>query len=790
MNRQIEILAPAGSDAAMKAAFRAGADAVYMGGRLFGARAYAQNPEQDGLLAAIDYAHLHGKKLYLTVNTLLKNEEISDRLYEYLLPLYRQGLDAVLVQDLGVLQFLSVNFPELALHASTQMTVYGTDYANWLKGYRVSRIVTPRELSLEEIRRLKQETGLDIEVFIHGALCCCYSGQCLMSSMIGGRSGNRGRCAQPCRLPYTIGSGKSRERGYLLSPKDLCGLDLLPELIEAGVDSLKIEGRMKGPEYAALTASIYRRYADLYLEKGTDGFYIEEEDRKKLLEIFNRGGFTDGYFHRHNGPEMMSMQRPGHAGVQIGTGTLQRGSIKVRLSQDAAKGDLIELPGGQEIHLKESAGAGSVLRIPAKGKIPEGKFPVMRKQSKALSEELTIYTEGPDPQERIEGSAAIRAGEPALLEISGPAGSICVSGKVPQAAMNRPLQTGEVEARLRKTGGTPFIFSNLQVDVEDGVFLPVPEINDLRRQALAAYEALLFDNFRRQAGLQSEKKAYAARKKQGEKETLQTVPFFSVLVSTSEQLKEALSHKNVRRIYVNEEGSEAWMKEAAELTHASGREFYPALAHVWRMEQKRSLESRIRSLEILKPDGYLVRNMDSYLCLKRLGCSLPVIADYGIYAMNDIASGLVLSEFDGFTLPMELNRRELEGLADYENGEMIAYGRIPLMLTAQCQQKNTYGCTHRPGWLYLEDRMHARFPVRNVCSSCYNIIYNSVPLFLPEAAGSTGKRPGSIRLQFLEETGEQSGQVLRIFERALAGDLIRPDDLPQHTKGHYKRGVE
>ena len=788
MDRQIEILAPAGSEAAMKAAFRAGADAVYMGGRLFGARAYAQNPEQDGLLAAIDYAHLHGKKLYLTVNTLLKNEEISESLYSYMLPLYRQGLDAVLVQDFGVMKFLADHFPELPLHASTQMTVYGSDYANWLKKYHINRIVTPRELTLEEIRSLKQETGLDIEVFIHGALCCCYSGQCLMSSMIGGRSGNRGRCAQPCRLPYAIGSGKRKTQGYLLSPKDLCGLDLLPELIDAGVDSLKIEGRMKGPEYAALTASIYRKYADLYLEKGTAGFHVEESDRKKLLEMFNRGGFTDGYFTRHNGPEMISKQRPGHAGVRIGTGTAQRGIARISLSQDTAKGDLIELPGGQEIRLKESAAAGSTLRLTVKGRLPEGKFPVMRTQSKALSEELSAFTEGSDLQEIVSGKVKIYAGLPAQLEVSGSAGTVCVAGAVPQPALKRPLQASETEARLRKTGGTHFTFDSLEVDLEDGVFMPVPEINELRRQALAAYEEMLYAQFRREENGHAEHDMNKQCEKQND---LQETAFISVLVTTSEQLKEVLSHPIVHRVYVNDEGDAEWMREAADLTHAAGREFYPALAHVWRMEQRDKLEERIRILSDLDPDGFLVRNMDSYLALKRLGNSRPVIADYGIYAMNDIASGLILGEFDGFTLPVELNRRELENLADYESGEMIAYGRIPLMLTAQCQQKNTYGCTHRPGWLYLEDRMHKHFPVRNVCSSCYNIIYNSVPLFLTEAAGNnTGQKPGSFRLQLTEETAEQSADILQVFERVLAGGVIRPEDLPEHTKGHYKRGVE
>ncbi|MBR3231301.1 MAG: U32 family peptidase, partial [Lachnospiraceae bacterium] len=351
-----ELLAPAGSIEGLKAVIAAGADAVYIGGTKFGARAYADNPDEDDLLDAIDYAHLRDVKVYMTVNTLLKDNEIKE-LPAYLAPYVERGLDAVLVQDFGVLALLSRTFPDLPLHASTQMTITGPFGASLLKEYGVVRVVPARELSLRELSRIRRESGLEVEAFVHGALCYSYSGMCLFSSMLGGRSGNRGRCAQPCRLPYAIGSGKRKTQGYLLSPKDLCGLDLLPELIDAGVDSLKIEGRMKGPEYAALTAFIYRKYADLYLETGDAGFHVEESDRKKLLEMFNRGGFTDGYFARHNGPEMISKQRPGHAGVRIGTGTAQRGIARISLSQDTAKGDLIELPGGQEIRLKESAAA-------------------------------------------------------------------------------------------------------------------------------------------------------------------------------------------------------------------------------------------------------------------------------------------------------------------------------------------------------------------------------------------------------------------------------------------------
>ena len=250
-----ELLAPAGSYDIMKTAFKAGADAVYIGGRLFGARAYADNPDQDMLLRAIDYAHLHGRRLYLTVNTLVKNQELEEMLPAYIEPLCREGLDAVLVQDYGILDYLHRYFPSLPLHASTQMTVCTPAFGRALRQYGVTRIVMPRELNLQEIAQIKQETGLDTEVFIHGALCYCYSGQCLMSSMIGGRSGNRGRCAQPCRQPYTAEGGGLHSKGYLLCPKDLCGLEMLPALISAGADSLKIEGRMKSAEYVAGSVS-------------------------------------------------------------------------------------------------------------------------------------------------------------------------------------------------------------------------------------------------------------------------------------------------------------------------------------------------------------------------------------------------------------------------------------------------------------------------------------------------------------------------------------------------------
>lgn len=302
----IEILAPAGDYETLKAAVCAGADAVYAGGERFGARAFAVNFNRDELLSAIDYVHLHGRKLYLTVNTLVKEREFAD-LYEYLLPFYEQGLDAVIVQDMGVMDYVRKQFPGLSIHASTQMTVTNVISARYLESLGVTRVVPARELSLAEIQEISGNTGLEVECFVHGALCYCYSGQCLLSSMIGGRSGNRGQCAQPCRLSYAAGGEKAKD---ILSLKDLCTIQAIPDLIRSGIDSFKIEGRMKRPEYVSAVTGMYRKYLDIYLASGHGGFYVSEKDIRELERVYQRRGYCDGYYYRHNGKEMLSLKRP------------------------------------------------------------------------------------------------------------------------------------------------------------------------------------------------------------------------------------------------------------------------------------------------------------------------------------------------------------------------------------------------------------------------------------------------------------------------------------------------
>lgn len=298
-NKDFELLAPAGSLEILKGVIESGADAVYVGGSMFGARAYANNFTEEELLEAIDFAHLRGVKVYLTVNTLIKNSEFS-KLYDYLLPYYKRGLDAVIVQDIGVVKAIHEYFPSMEIHTSTQMTVTGADGVRFLSQFGVTRVVMAREVSLAEMKRIHEENGMELEAFVHGALCYSYSGQCLFSSILGGRSGNRGRCAQPCRLPYTV-EGKKDE--YILSLKDMCGIKALDKLHDAGVYSLKIEGRMKQLEYACGVVKYYRSYIDS-MKPVTDADY----DRIKALG--NRCGFTDRYYFDHNGSDMVTYVKP------------------------------------------------------------------------------------------------------------------------------------------------------------------------------------------------------------------------------------------------------------------------------------------------------------------------------------------------------------------------------------------------------------------------------------------------------------------------------------------------
>lgn len=741
--KKLEVLAPAGSFESMKAAVAAGADAVYMGGSRFGARAYADNPDEHGLLEAIDYVHLHGRRLYMTVNTLFKEEEMGE-LYQYLLPYYREGLDAVIVQDLGAMDFMRRNFPEIDLHASTQMTITGVNGARLLKELGASRVVTARELSLDEIRRIRDQVDVEIESFVHGALCYCYSGQCLMSSLIGGRSGNRGRCAQPCRLPYEVReNGKKpgeplnrKQERNVMSLKDLCTLDLIPDLAAAGIYSLKIEGRMKSPRYTAGVVSIYRKYVDRFLEYGPEGYFVEPEDKKVLSDLFDRGGFTSGYYKQHNGRDMVA--------------------------------------------LKEK--------------------PAFREGNQKLFDYLDkTYVEA-ELKEAINGRAVLEEGKPSELELSladgvCPGGSLAqvrVEGQAPQKAQNQPLTEDKILKQLGKTGNTPFAFANLEVELKGGLFMPVQAQNELRRAGLEALEQAVLDQWRRpapSAGLI----APAA--------PTPTPPIpFSLYVSTEEpeQFEAAVREADVAGIYLDAAGfaPERW-PAAVQSCHQAGKQCFLALPHIYRSHAEAFFKKNGKWLREAGFDGALVRSPEEVMWLREMKPELRPVFDASVYCWNRetvrLFAGLGASRL---TMPWELNSRELEPVMEELHregldGELVVYGRIPMMVSAQCIRRTTTGCVKKREVLTLKDRTGALLPVKNHCAFCYNTIYNASPLSLLGLESAVRRLgPAVIRLNFTTENQEETARTIRAF----ADGFLRGQEVSQpcrdFTRGHFKRGVQ
>ena len=748
--KRAELLAPAGSFASLKAAVAAGADAVYMGGARFGARAYAQNADQDEMIAAIEYAHLHGCRLYMTVNTLFKENELGE-LYEYLLPYYKAGLDGVIVQDLGALSFIREHFPGIELHASTQMTITSVYGAKELKRLGCCRVVPAREVSLEEIRRIYDETGMDIETFVHGALCYCYSGQCLMSSLIGGRSGNRGRCAQPCRLPYRVygqenGTAVNKEdQKCVLSMKDLCTLDILPQILEAGVFSLKIEGRMKSPRYTAGVVRIYRKYLDRYLEYGSEGYYVEPEDKKELLDLFDRGGFTSGYYTRHNGRDMIA--------------------------------------------LKEK--------------------PEFRETNKELFDFLDREYVETEKKEPVEGYAYLAEGLPSVLTLTCGDISVTVSGQEPQAAKNQPMTREKVIRQLGKTGATAFEFTELEAEVCGALFLPVQALNELRREGFEALTEAIQNQWRRKApeagegqnGADSGEKSSRAAGCAGpvpDESAGKRPMYLTVSAETGDQLSAALAVPEVRRICLDASSfqPERWA-ELVQLIHQAGKECYLTLPHIFRTHAIGFFRTYRSCLEQAGFDGLLIRAFEEIQWMREEQISFSASFDASVYAWNHGAVHTLKEEQAAFiTAPWELNSRELEPVfeACRREGlpaELIVYGRAPMMVSAQCITKTVKGCSKCPSLLWMKDRTGARLPVQNHCAFCYNTILNPLPVSLHGCADSVKRlAPEGLRLCFTIETGEETKAVLNAF----AAEFIRGENaeppFTEFTRGHFRRGVE
>lgn len=733
----MELLAPAGNYDAFLGAVNAGADAVYLGGQQFGARAFADNFTQEEIVRALRVAHFYGKKVYLTVNTLLKERETAS-LGAYLSPFCEAGLDGVIVQDFGVLCYIRDHFPGLPLHVSTQMTVTGARGAAYLKEQGAVRIVPARELSLEEVKKIREEAGVEVECFIHGAMCYCYSGQCLFSSILGSRSGNRGRCAQPCRLPYEIYDGKKRLSGsnYPLSLKDMCTIEYLPALLAAGINSFKIEGRMKRPEYAAGVTAVYRKYIDLYYREGEDGYQVEPEDMDRLRRLYIRSEIQTGYYERHNGREMITLEKPGYERCDE---TLL---AKIRETY-------LREPEKMPVQMQAVVKAGEPLRLRI-GDIEVTGDEVQTAKNAPLSEEevrkrlcktgdsLLMVT---DCEIDMEGACFIpvRALNELRREAVEKFEAAVAADAVPEkSAINKCV--------LEQSGGEEQVMGKPAVDVA------VSTLEQLRA-------VLAWGGCRR-------------------------IYIDSDLFSKSyEEIMETAG-------------------AAAEKTTAGAEPvFYLALPYILRERDEVYLRRLTEKLEQTGAfvRGFLVRSLEGLgwvlgVCrgqeesLRQSGAAYEIVPDAGLYCFNSDALRFFRDFSKEITLPYELNAGEAAHLirAERERGmraTLPVYSRIPMMITANCLKKTAGQCNAKEGekrQFALKDRLGNTFPVEINCDHCYNIIYNCVPYSLHSAKKERERiAADALRYDFTTEDGAQCAKILE-------GDFPFKD----YTTGHCKRGIQ
>lgn len=767
--KKVELLAPAGNKEAFFGAVHAGADAVYMGGEKFGARAYADNFSREELTACIRYGHIHGCRSYLTVNTLMKESELKELVQE-LTPLYQAGLDGVIVQDIGALRTIRRHFPELELHASTQMTVTGPEGALLLKELGVTRVVPARELSLEELIKLKEESGLEVEAFIHGAMCYCYSGACLFSSLLGGRSGNRGRCAQPCRQPYetdTPGASVHRKEYYPLSLKDLCTIEHLPELTDGGIDSLKIEGRMKKPEYAAGVTAIYRKYLDrctaVSPKKSRNAFRVEEQDLRTLSGLYIRGQRQDGYLFRRNGREMVTQDSPSYAGGDESI----LGDIRRRYIQEKKR--------------------------------------------------INIWVEA----DFVCGAPArIRMGTGDLWEE--------VTGTVVEPAQNRPVQEEDIRRQLQKLGETCFAAESIRIRADGKGFYSLKEINVLRREAARRLEDRIIERHGLPLGRETGTEVCEmpdmglTTDAKGTPDAEEAVcgRRLRIHISTEEQLlclPEYIKGSIVDRVYVESRllpefwngdrsaaRDKAW--QALKELRQTGIAVWAALPYILRVGDRRIMEQALEGYSRGEIQGFLIRNLEEYGWLRRnvapgnraAAQEARFQLDHTVYVWNSMTAAFWMERGCGLTCPLELCGREWETLRRSIRGmtaqpacrpEKLIYGRIPMMVTANCIAKTSGKCLRSQAGRsegMLTDRYRTRFPVEICCDVCMNVIYNSVPLSLH--GESVLCREESPRLSFTVESGREMGRIIDFFTGVIQG---KPKERPykDYTTGHEKKGV-
>ncbi len=666
-----ELLAPAGNMKSLEAAVLCGADAVYLGGSLFNARASAVNFNDDELKEAVNFCHIRKVKVYVTVNILISDKEFGE-LDAFIRKINKIGVDGVIVQDIGVAMYIKKIAPDLHLHASTQMTVYDTEGAKFLKDLGFKRVVLARELSAEKIKEISQNSGIETEIFVHGAMCLCYSGQCLMSGIIGGRSGNRGKCAQPCRLQYRI----DNKNGFLMSLKDMCLISHLKEIERCGVASLKIEGRMKGPEYVGTIVSIYKKY----LENEAD---VSKEDYSRLEKVFYRGGFSDGYFLNKKGNEMFCHTKPDNPYL--------RQEDSYTLNENYKK---------THIYMFFNGHTGKNLK-------------------------LTAVDEYGNTAEYI-------------------------SEKQLEQAKNSSASSDRIKENLNKLGDTVFKAENIEINIDQNVFIPTSEINRARREVTSKLEELIIKSYRRtDKNLKFDNNFYSIPKEDFE---------LSVSVSDKNQL-DAIRKTDCKRIYVPIELNDFKDEEIVVLPRITP-------------DNLEDILNKIPNMEVL------VRNIGQLNIAKR--CNKKIQLDFTMNVFNTYSCEFYKNmDINTITVSTELTLKQIKPMADILGCEAVIYGKLPMVITENCMIKTSVGCKHG-GYIY--DRTNESFLIKCL-PDCRNEIYNSKPIIMSDKLDDikyTGIKYG--RLNFVDESAKKCVEIYNAYKN---GKVINTE----FTRGKFYKGV-
>lgn len=805
MESQIELLSPAGDFECLKAAVQNGANCIYFGANLFSARAYANNFDDDELAKAIEYCKIRGVKTNLTLNILIKDNELESA-FNVAKKAYESGIDAIIVQDLGLAKMLIKNFPDLPIHASTQMSVHNLQGVLELQELGFSRVVLSRELSIEEIEYICENSNIEIECFIHGALCISYSGQCLFSSMIGGRSGNRGKCAQSCRLPYELIENEKTtlDKGYLLSPRDLCSLDYLPRLINCGVKSLKVEGRMKSPEYVATVTRIYRKYINL--AKSNKPYKINEQDRKDLMQVFNRGNFSSGHLNPHANKNLIFSEKPNNMGLFLGHVAKynpSKGLITLNLNEPIEIGDTIALEKEtgtytiSELMTKntniKTANPNDFVTI---GRM-KGNIKVGDKIYKMSSKQLTTLAyssfENDIQTKKIplncevkivkNSPISIHVSSACDLEIYRKLDIYCEIDAIPTDSIKHPLEKEKVISQITKTNNTPYYFKNIKIKLDENTFLPnIKALNELRRTALTLVEDFAKSKIQRATNKEFENMIYYNKTNQEKS--------ISLLLNKINLNEDYTSLQGINNIYIPLKFFT--QKKYEQIINDLSNKFnlYIYLPTIIKSNYRNLLAANIeKTINTYNIKGFILSNISNFKFLKDFNTeNFEFIANYTFNIFNQ----RTLAELDKlginkFTISPELDKSTIDKFLEISNQELICYGRTPLMnmnycplgKSNRCYPECTMKCNTNNNY-YLKDRLNLKFPIEPDNIQTVSTLYNSK---ITSIAPNDFENITSLRIDILEEN---ISEIQQIIDTVNKGEKLKGT---QYTNANLNREI-